>query len=92
LVKREAGPDRFRKKATRLPDKNIPITVCCKDLATAMSFPAGRNFFIEDGALKLIVAKTPLQGGGEAELENAVRYCPFCGKPTADLFAPKPHC
>jgi hypothetical protein len=59
---------------------------CCKDLTTALSFPAGRHFFIEDGKLKLLVAKTPLQGGGEAELENAVRYCPFCGKSTAELF------
>jgi len=62
-----------------------PFSPCCKDLATALSFPAGRHFFIEDGKLKLLVAKTPLQGG-EAELENAVRYCPFCGKPTANLF------
>ena len=54
---------------------------CCKDMATAMSFPAGRHFFVEDGVLKLTVAKTPLQDGGEAVLENAVRYCPFCGKP-----------
>jgi hypothetical protein len=67
-----------------------PFAPCCKDLTTALSFPAGRHFVIEDGKLKLLVAKTPLQGGGEAELENAVRYCPFCGKPTADLFTPKP--
>jgi hypothetical protein len=53
-----------------------------------MSFPAGRHLFVEDGALKLLVAKTSLQGGGEAELENKIRFCPFCGKPTADLFAP----
>ena len=66
-----------------------PFAPCCKDLTTALSFPAGRHFFIEDGKLKLLVAKTPLQGGGEAELENAVRFCPFCGKPTADLFTPK---
>jgi len=64
----------------------LPFAPCCKDLATALSFPAGRHFFIDDGKLKLLVAKTPLQGGGEAELENAVRYCPFCGKPTAELF------
>jgi hypothetical protein len=66
-----------------------PFSPCCKDLTTALSFPAGRHLFIEDGKLKLLVAKTPLEGGGEAELENAVRYCPFCGQPTADLFAPK---
>ena len=66
-----------------------PITPCCKGLASALSFPAGRHLFVEDGKLQLLVAKTPLQGGGEAELQNAIRYCPFCGKPTADLFAPK---
>jgi hypothetical protein len=66
-----------------------PIDLCCKDLSTALSFPAGRHFFVEDGALKLIVAKTPLHGGGEAELENAIRFCPFCGKSTDGLFAPK---
>jgi hypothetical protein len=65
------------------------ISPCCKDLATALSFPAGRHLFLKDGKLQLLVAKTPLQGGGEAELQNAVRYCPFCGKPTAALFASK---
>jgi hypothetical protein len=49
-------------------------------MATALSFPDGRHFFIEEGGLT--VAKTPLRDGGEAVLENAVRFCPFCGKPT----------
>jgi len=70
--------------------ETVTLTTCCKDLGTALSFPAGRNFFIEEGALKLIVAKTPMQGGGVAELENAVRFCPFCGRRTAELFANKP--
>jgi hypothetical protein len=39
--------------------------------------------------LQLLVARTPVQGGGEADLQNAVRYCPFCGQPTAGLFQPK---
>jgi hypothetical protein len=39
------------------------IDVCCKNMATAMSFPSGRHFFIEDGVLKLTVPKTPVQGG-----------------------------
>jgi hypothetical protein len=30
-------------------------------MATAMSFPSGRHFFIEAGVLKLTVAKTSLQ-------------------------------
>jgi hypothetical protein len=55
---------------------------CCKDMATALSFPDGRHFFVEEGVLKLTVAKTPLADGGEAVLENAVRFCPFCGKAT----------
>lgn len=67
----------------------LSFTPCCKDLATALSFPAGRHFFIEDGLLKLLVAKTPMQGGGEAELENAIRYCPFCGRPAQQLFSAK---
>jgi hypothetical protein len=50
-----------------------------------LSFPAGRHLFVEDGKLQLLVARTPLQGGGEADLQNAVRFCPFCGTPTADL-------
>ena len=66
-----------------------PFTPCCKDLASALSFPAGRHLFVENGKLQLLVAKTPLQGGGEAELQNAIGYCPFCGKPTAGLFIPK---
>ena len=64
-----------------------PIEPCCKDLAAALSFETGRHFFVEDGALKLLVAHTPQLDGGDAELENAVRYCSFCGKPTAGLFA-----
>jgi hypothetical protein len=65
----------------------IPTIICCKDLAAALSYPfPGRHFQIEDGALKVLVAKTPMQGGGEAELENRVRFCPFCGRSTADLF------
>jgi hypothetical protein len=66
-----------------------PFSPCCKDLATALSFPAGRHLFIQDGRLQLLVAKTPLQGGGEAELQSVVYYCPFCGKPTTNLFASK---
>jgi len=62
------------------------LTVCCKDLAAALSFPAGRHFFVENGQLKLLVARTLLQGGGEADLENVVRFCPFCGTPLADIF------
>jgi hypothetical protein len=54
----------------------------------ALSFPAGRHLFVEDGAVKLLVAKTPLQGGGDAELEHAIRFCPFCGKAMAELFTP----
>lgn len=46
-----------------------------------MSFPNGRHFFIEDGVLKLTVAKTPLQGTGEAVLEHPVRFSPFCETP-----------
>jgi len=47
----------------------------------ALSFPGGRHFFFEDDVLRLTVAKTPVQGGGEAVLERSVRFCPFCGKP-----------
>ena len=72
------------------PAAALSFTPCCKDLATALSFPAGRHFFVEDGALKLIVAKTSTQGGGVAELENAIRYCPFCGRPSQQLFSAKP--
>jgi hypothetical protein len=67
-------------------DKAEVLTVCCKDLATALSFSAGRHFFVENGRLKLLVARTPMQGGGEADLENVVRFCPFCGTPLADMF------
>src|ERR1700675_604033 len=48
-----------------LPDRNFgsvrmgqrevdkTFDACCKDMATAMSFPDGRHFFIEEGAPKL---------------------------------------
>jgi hypothetical protein len=63
-----------------------PLEPCCKDMAAALAFETGRHFFVEDGTLRLLVAHTPLLDGGEAELENVVRYCPFCGKPTTGLF------
>ena len=62
-------------------DHSRPLCDRHLDMATAMSFPDGRHFFIEEGALKLTVARTPLQGGGEAVLESVVRFCPFCGRP-----------
>lgn len=68
------------------PMESNALTVCCKDLATALTFPAGRHFFVENGQLKLLVARTPMQGGGEADLENVIRFCPFCGTPLADMF------
>ena len=66
-------------------DQEKSFVPCCKDMAVAMSFPAGRHFFVEDGVLKLTVAKTTLEGGGEGVLENAIRFCPFCGKPAQKL-------
>ena len=69
------------------PQAKHPIDPCCKDLAAALSFETGRHFFVEDGELRLLVAHTPLLDGGDEELENTVRFCPFCGKPTAGLFA-----
>jgi hypothetical protein len=63
-----------------------PIEPCCKDMAAALSSETGRHFFVEDGALKLLVSHTPLLDGGEAEQENTVRYCPSCGKPAKSLF------
>jgi hypothetical protein len=64
-----------------------PIDPCCKDLAAALSLETGRHFFVEDGELRLLVAHTPLLDGGDEELENTVRFCPFCGKSTKGLFA-----
>jgi hypothetical protein len=63
-----------------------PIDPCCKDMAAALSFETGRHFFVEDGELRLLIAHTPLLDGGESELENVVRFCPFCGKPAKTMF------
>jgi hypothetical protein len=63
-----------------------PVDPCCKDMAVALSFPTGRHLYADDGKLRLLVAQTPLLDGGEAELENVVRYCPFCGKPAQTMF------
>jgi hypothetical protein len=63
-----------------------PIEPCCKDLAAALSFETGRHFFVEDGALKLLVTHMPQLDGSDEELQSTVRYCPFCGKPAAGLF------
>jgi hypothetical protein len=57
---------------------------CCKDMRTAMSFPAGRHFFFENGVLMLTVARAILKDGSEGILEHPVRFCPFCGKPVQD--------
>jgi hypothetical protein len=63
-----------------------PVDPCCKDMAAALAFETGRHFFVEDGELRLLVAHTPLLDGGEEELENTVRFCPFCGNPVAKMF------
>lgn len=52
-------------------------------MSTALSFPNGRHFFFENGALMLLVAKTKVTDGRVAELENRIRFCPFCGRPVA---------
>lgn len=66
-----------------MPDQQETFDPCCKDMTTALSFPYGRHFFVEDGIFKLTAAKTAMQGGGEAVLEHPVRFCPFCGQSTA---------
>jgi hypothetical protein len=48
-------------------------------MTTAMSFPAGRHFFVESGVLMLTVARAILKDGSEGILEHPVRFCPFCG-------------
>jgi hypothetical protein len=65
----------------KLSDPQKLFKACCKDMATALSFPDGRHFFVDGGALKLLVAKARLADGQVAELEHPVRFCPFCGKP-----------
>src|SRR5262249_33991343 len=47
------------------------------DMTTAMSFPVGRHFFVENGVLMLTVAKAILKDGSEGILEHPVRFCPF---------------
>jgi hypothetical protein len=66
---------------TKLSDAERLFDPCCKDMRIALSFPNGRNFFVERGVLKLTVAKAPMAGGGEAVLERSIRFCPFCGRP-----------
>jgi hypothetical protein len=39
-------------------------------MTTAMSFPAGRHFFVENGALMLTVARSILKDGSEGILEH----------------------
>ncbi|HEX9471788.1 MAG TPA: hypothetical protein VF957_19870 [Bradyrhizobium sp.] len=72
---------RLRILLTPYPKQTFPGIPSVMPLAAA---GCGMN-----GAMKLLVAKTPPQGGGEAELENAIRFRSFCGKPAAVLVAPK---
>jgi len=67
-----------------LSDPEKSFEPCCKDMTTAMSFPAGRHFFVENGVLMLTVARAILKDGSEGILEHPVRFCPFCGKPVQD--------
>jgi hypothetical protein len=53
-------------------------------MTTAVSFPAGRHFFVENGVLMLTVARAILKDGSEGILEHPVRFCPFCGKPVQE--------
>ena len=64
-----------------MTDAERSFEPCYKDMQIALSFPNGRHFFVEQGVLKLMVAKAPLAGGGEAILEGTLRFCPFCGRP-----------
>jgi hypothetical protein len=68
----------------QLSDPEKSFEPCCKDMTTAMSFPAGRHFFVENGVLMLTVARAILNDGSEGILEHPVRFCPFCGKPVQD--------
>ena len=54
-----------------------PFATCCKDMATALSFPAGRHLFIEDGKLQLMVAKTPLQGAAKPNCKTRCAIARF---------------
>lgn len=69
-----------------MAEREESIEPCCKSMAGALSFATGRHFFVEGGELKLLVAHTPQLDGGDSELENTVRYCPFCGASTRTLF------
>ena len=62
-------------------DPAAKFGTCCKSMTIAMTFPAGRNFFIEDGILRLITAQTELAGGGSAVTAANIKFCPFCGTP-----------
>jgi hypothetical protein len=68
----------------QLSDPEKSFEPCCKDMTTAMSFPAGRHFFLEHGVVMLTVARAILKDGSEGILEHPVRFCPFCGKPVQD--------
>jgi hypothetical protein len=68
-------------EAAQLSDPGKSFEPCCKDMTTAMSVPAGRHFFVENGVLMLTVARAILKDGSEGIIEHPVRFCPFCGKP-----------
>jgi hypothetical protein len=72
---------KWSEEAAQLSDPEKSFEPCCKDMTTAMSFPAGRHFFVENGVLMLTVARAILKDGSEGILEHPVRFCPFCGKP-----------
>jgi hypothetical protein len=52
---------------------------CCKSMASAMSFPGERHFFVEDGVFRIIIGQAKLTDGREAVAADNVYFCPFCG-------------
>ena len=58
---------------------------CCKDLLHAMTVPPNCLLRVqEDGTLFLSVGYVLSEGGGVGWFDQAVLYCPFCGKKLQD--------
>lgn len=56
---------------------------CCKDLAAAMRMPPSSLFRVEQGVLYLAVGYATTEHG-TGWFEEAVLFCPFCGRPLQD--------
>jgi hypothetical protein len=59
--------------------KRLKLGECCKALNDALTVPHKSHFFEEDSGIYYVTIGAVQVDGETAWLDQALRYCPFCG-------------